>query len=92
MSVTLDWILNRLPPPRVLKIDVEGAEASVLRGGQRLLSGHKPIIYCEAHDSYNADTLAQILHAHGYSLYNFDNRAEGKLARAAFHTLAIYEE
>jgi FkbM family methyltransferase len=92
MSVTLDWLLDRLPPPRVLKIDVEGAEASVLRGGQRLLSGHKPIIYCEAHDGYNADALVKILHAHGYSLYNFVNRAKGKLVRAPFHTLAIYEE
>lgn len=92
MSVTLDWLLDRLPPPRVLKVDVEGAEASVLRGGRCLLSSYKPIIYCEAFDGYNADALAQILHAHGYSLYDFVNRAEGKLARAAFHTLAIYED
>jgi len=32
-AVTLDWLLERFPPPAVVKIDVEGAEAQVLRGG-----------------------------------------------------------
>ena len=33
----------------VLKIDVEGAEAEVLRGGMELLQQHKPVLLIEVH-------------------------------------------
>jgi FkbM family methyltransferase len=37
-TVTLDWLADHFPLPRVLKIDVEAAELAVLRGGERVLS------------------------------------------------------
>lgn len=90
MTVTLDWLSDRLPPPKVLKIDVEGAETNVLRGAEQLLSKYKPIILCEVLE-YNADACTDIFHAYGYSLYNFRNRGEGKINRAVLDTLAICE-
>ena len=36
-----------LRPPSVIKIDVEGAEIKVLRGGARLLAAHKPFLVFE---------------------------------------------
>src|SRR5262249_37577808 len=36
VTLTLDWLAERLPAPDVIKIDVEGAELEVLQGGERL--------------------------------------------------------
>lgn len=36
-AVRLDDVAGDWPPPRVVKIDVEGAETAVLRGASRLL-------------------------------------------------------
>lgn len=46
-TITLDAMLDELPAPTFVKIDVEGAELSVLRGAKRLLSEIRPVIYVE---------------------------------------------
>jgi FkbM family methyltransferase len=38
----------------LVKIDVEGGELDVLRGGSQTLSRHLPLIYCEAYDKWQA--------------------------------------
>jgi FkbM family methyltransferase len=40
---------HRLPTPAVIKIDVEGAEAHVIRGGLDMLRIARPAIVCELH-------------------------------------------
>ena len=47
MVVTLDWLSKQLTPPDLIKIDVEGAEDRVLRGGIELLRAHRPILIVE---------------------------------------------
>ena len=42
IAVTLDWLLESLAPPSVLKIDVEGAEMEVLAGANRLFETVRP--------------------------------------------------
>jgi FkbM family methyltransferase len=49
-TVTLDWLAERFPPPDVIKVDVEQAEAAVLTGGARVL-GLAAAIICEVADS-----------------------------------------
>lgn len=41
-----------LPLPQFIKMDVEGAEASVLRGGTTLLGRARPILVIELHHTY----------------------------------------
>lgn len=45
----LDSVLDDEPPPDVVKLDVEGAAASALRGATRILDEVGPAIYIELH-------------------------------------------
>ncbi|MGB7267151.1 MAG: FkbM family methyltransferase, partial [Terracidiphilus sp.] len=49
ITTTLDWLLDQVAAPNVLKIDVEGAECNVLRGAQRVLAEVQPVILIEVY-------------------------------------------
>ncbi len=53
-----------LPPPDVMKIDVEGAEAEVLAGAHETLMRYRPILMIELHGTNAA--VASALEAIGY--------------------------
>ena len=44
-----DLIDARLPAPDLIKVDVEGYELPVLKGGRRLLEALHPALYLEMH-------------------------------------------
>lgn len=69
-TVTLDFLANHFPLPRVLKIDVEGAEALVLAGADGVLSSH-PTIACEV-SAKNSDSVRKLLSGKGYVLFDAD--------------------
>ncbi len=50
----------------VMKIDVEGMELDVLRGAQRLISEHRPLLYVECRDLAAFDEIAGWAANHGY--------------------------
>jgi FkbM family methyltransferase len=52
-----------LPPPDVVKIDVEGAESRVLRGMTRLLREHRPVLIIELHGDQRAPVVAALADA-----------------------------
>ena len=74
-----------LPPPDLVKIDVEGSEAAVLRGAQRLLREHRPALVVELHET-NAE-VCDLLEGHGYVLENLDGPHPPREA-GAVHVLA----
>ncbi len=54
----LDTIVRErsLPPPDVIKIDVEGAEADVLQGARGTATVHRPVLLIELHGTNDAVT------------------------------------
>jgi hypothetical protein len=88
-GVSLDWMLERYPPPDFVKIDVEGSEARVLAGATRLLAEIKPVIFCEVASELSKD-VALTLRRNGYSLYDMDSRKpiSSTTMNAAWNTLA----
>jgi FkbM family methyltransferase len=72
-TISLDhFITGGSRRPLVIKIDVEGAELRVLRGGQRLLAEHRPILLLEISGD-RSRTLA-FLEDLGYDCFDSDRR------------------
>jgi len=58
---------ERLPPPDVIKIDVEGAEGLLLRGAAGLLRDRTPRLLLELHGAAVARDVLAWLHGLGYA-------------------------
>lgn len=87
--ITLDLLGAHLPPPDVIKIDVEEAEAAVLVGGSDMLGLARTII-CEV-AAHNSVAVGELLTKQGYALYD-GNRPSGErvpVIDAPPNTLAI---
>jgi FkbM family methyltransferase len=65
---------NRIPPPDLMKLDVEGAEADVLGGARWLLGTYHPIIFLATHGPAPHAACCEMLSSLGYSLESADGR------------------
>jgi FkbM family methyltransferase len=63
-----------LPPPALVKIDVEGADLGVLAGMTRLLREHRPIVFLEGgiRDARGRIEAVPRLRDMGYAIWNLD--------------------
>jgi hypothetical protein len=83
--------LEHAGKPSVVKIDVEGMEIEVLRGGARLLREARPRMYIEVDKARNTEATG-ILKAADYRLFRFD---QGRLIpepAITWNTVAIPAE
>ena len=82
-AARLDTLVEELdlPWPGLLKIDVEGAEAAVLRGAPRVLD-HRPAVVIETHGARVEGECAELLAARGYRVRVVSQRARLKEHRA----------
>jgi FkbM family methyltransferase len=71
-QVAVDDLLEagEIRPPTVVKIDVEGAELSVLEGMRNTIARHQPVVICELHDT-NREFVAAVSEL-GYRVVNLD--------------------
>ena len=59
-------------PPSVIKIDVEGAELLVLRGGREFFTKYKPLLLIEVHHIQLMFHVCQFLRERGYQVSLFE--------------------
>lgn len=69
-AVSLDEMVltGKIPPPAVVKIDVEGAEGLVLKGARDVLSTYHPVIFLAAHSPELNRDCSGVLRSLGYAL------------------------
>jgi FkbM family methyltransferase len=90
----LDEVVSNLTlqPPDVMKIDTEGSELPILRGGRRLLSVCRPLIIMEHNDRYARDfgyslsDVADELKRHDYEVFGLPDAEAGH-----GHDLTLYQ-
>jgi len=66
-----------LPLPDVIKIDVEGAEADVLKGAARTLAQRRARIFLEAHSPALARECSDLLSHLGFSVRQLEPESQG---------------
>jgi FkbM family methyltransferase len=90
VAVTLDWLLESLPAPSVIKIDVEGAELEVLHGARRLFETARPIVLCEVIPDTSA-AVTEFLASYSYHIFDGETVASERqaLPKAPWSTIAI---
>jgi FkbM family methyltransferase len=77
-AVTIDSLTAEFGPPTHIKIDVEGQEAAVLRGGRKTLMQHSPRLFLELHSHLIAadggDPTAALVELQniGYDTFSLD--------------------
>ncbi len=73
-TTTLDTLIEEdvIRPPQLIKIDVEGAEAKVLRGAARLLAQHRPIVLLATHGREVHQESCHFFRSLGYRLSALD--------------------
>lgn len=70
---TLDEAAERFGDPRLVKIDVEGAELDVLRGGRRLIARRFAAFVVEAHSKQLEQACVRLLESLGYRCGRIQN-------------------
>lgn len=93
VTLSLDWLAEKLPPPTVVKCDVEGAEVEVFSGQSKILSEIRPVIICEVGEQ-TAEQMTDILVKERYRLYDGEKTlsSDTGISRATWNTIGIPEE
>ncbi len=91
---TLDHLLETgvIRPPGLLKIDVEGAEMSVLQGAARVLRDHRPHVVVETHSAALETGVADMLAGLGYRVRIVGQRRWFREGRPAAHNRWLVAE
>jgi FkbM family methyltransferase len=88
-TISIDDFVGDHRAPDMMKIDVEGAEASVLAGAGRLLtSTGAPVLLIELHGEQKAASVDSILRSHGYGFTDLSGNPLPS-ARGQHHVLSV---
>jgi hypothetical protein len=61
-----DFIGAEVPPPQLVKIDVEGGEYEVPSGGMKLFAKQRPLVIAEVHHQQAAEQITSWLSEYQY--------------------------
>jgi len=61
-----------LPPPDLIKMDVEGAESAVLTGAAQMLHDQRPIVFIALHGADQRRICFELLSASRYAMFGLD--------------------
>ena len=101
---SIDTLVEKgeIPPPAVMKIDVEGHEPNVFRGAQKTISKYQPVIYFEAQESKNTPEVYKFLTDLKYSLgwcvvrnynpENFNKNTDNHFGNHAIFSIIAFPE
>jgi FkbM family methyltransferase len=67
-ATTLDYFVKSHRLPNLIKVDVEGAEAEVLRGADKVFDRCRPILICEVHNQEAVTRVQEWLSTRGYTV------------------------
>lgn len=70
VAETIDSLVQqqRIPPPTLLKIDVEGHEHEVLKGALETIRRWRPVVLCDYNEGDTLGTVRQLLSPLGYEI------------------------
>jgi FkbM family methyltransferase len=102
LSVTLpsDTLNNLIPANTkidVLKVDVEGAELSVLRGAHEIFNDHRrpSVVIIEVFDvrdnTDKSEGIREVLEGYGYSFYLFNGQSITPFSGSALNAYAVHD-
>ena len=83
-SLTVDeYVTSHRLHPRLVKVDVEGAELSVLHGMRGTLAEHRPVVVLEVHpkwlpDGIDAADVQAVISDAGYGGAIFDDGGDSR--------------
>lgn len=83
--ITLDQLAKMTFAPNFIKIDIEGGEASALRGAGRIIERAKPAMIIEIHGAEQELECRNILQEYGYSIQTVYPRRFAKERRPLEH-------
>jgi FkbM family methyltransferase len=89
-TVSLDWLIEKgeISIPDQIKIDVEGGELAVLRGGKLLLEHSHPIVFLATHGQVIHQRCCELLSSLGYRFQAID----GRILEQSREILAYWEK
>jgi FkbM family methyltransferase len=90
-TLRIDTLAKTLAPPSVIKIDVEGAEMTVLEGGESTISTCRPIILVEGPKAL-WERMWNFFERHHYALFDGEAAGRSRLTHPIWNTIAIPEE
>ena len=73
-TLSLDKLMgrNEILAPDLIKMDVEGAESSILEGAEKLLGGKKSVLFISLHGDQQKQRCQKLLQLAGYRIFILD--------------------